>query len=253
MRRGRPALACAAILALGTASTTAPAALAYAWDSTDTGLLAYSPDTLPPTISPGIPDGGTTGGKTSRPPIVPGDGEEMPDDPAHIFVPPEAIDVPAPRARLGDVRYGTDELPAAVAETRLKLIEAARTGDIEALRPLFDAQRTQPLVAGTEYVEDAVDELRDQSGDDAGREILAILLEVLESGYVHITDEGTYVWPYFAEVSLRELGSPQYVELYRLLTSIDVEVLQTMGFYSFYRVGIADDGRIRYFSAGELE
>lgn len=253
MRRYLPALAGAAVLMLVPSQASVPAARAYAWDARASSVLAYSPDTAAPTLAPEIPNGRTTGGKSSRPPIILDNADDMPDDPVHTFVPSEAIDVPVPRARLADVRYGIDQLPPPVAETRLKLIEAARTGDIEALRPVFGAQRTQPLVAGTDYVDDVVAELRHQSGDEGGREILAILIEVLETGHVHIAEDGTYVWPYFAEVSLGELGPPQLVELYRLLTSIDVEVLQSMGFYSFYRVGIAEDGRVRYFSAGELE
>jgi hypothetical protein len=184
---------------------------------------------------------------------VPANAEDAPEDPAALAVPDEAIDVPAPRATLDDVRYGTDDLPPAVRATRDRLVDAAKSGDINALRPIFEAQRLPPLVAGPDIVDDAVAELRNQSGDEAGREILAILLEVLDSGHVHIAKDGLYVWPYFAEVSLRDLGPGQYVELYRLLTSLDVEELQRIGFYTFYKVGIAEDGSVRYFTAGELE
>ena len=144
--RHRPTLATAALLMLVPAQPSAPAARAYAWDARAESVLAYRPDASPaPTATPEIPDGGdTTGEKSSRPPVPPDNAEEVPEDPAHTFVPPEAIDVPEPRARLADVRRGTEELPPAVAATREKLMAAARTGDIEALRPLFAAQRTQP-------------------------------------------------------------------------------------------------------------
>lgn len=228
-------------------------ARAYGFDARAASILAYSPDSMAPTTGPAIPDGRPTGPKSSPPGILPNNDEDAPEDPAALAVPEEATDVPPARATLGEVRYGAEDLPPAVAATRERLMEAARSGDIEALRPIFEAQRRPPLVAGTEIVDDPVDELKTQSGDEAGREILAILLEVLETGHVHIAADGVYVWPYFAEVPIRSLGARQYVELYRLLTSLDVEELQRIGFYSFYRVGIAEDGSVRYFTAGELE
>ncbi|MEM0907158.1 MAG: hypothetical protein AAGJ94_07330 [Pseudomonadota bacterium] len=170
--------------------------------------------------------------------------------------PQDATSVPAPvRAHLRDVRYSTDGLPDAVVAARNALLQAARSGDIEALRPIFAAQRVPPLVADYGDVDDAVDHLRLQSGDPEGREILAILIELLESGFVEIGQKSTttYVWPYFAEVPLGELEDRHYVEVYRILTAIDVEEVVRLGRYTFFRVGIAPDGRVRYFSAGELE
>lgn len=205
--------------------------------------------------------GRTTGGKSGLPPTVPDapapaidDEEEEAFDPHDA--PSDAIAVPAPaRAGVEDIRYDVHGLPPAVAETRRRLIEAARTGDVEALRPLFESQRTPPLVANFSLVDDPVAHVRNQSGDAQGREILAILIELLEAGYVRLGPEegGTYVWPYFAEVPLGELGPRHYVEVYRILTSIDVEELERIGAYTFFRIGIAHDGRIRYFSAGLME
>ncbi|WP_108662668.1 hypothetical protein [Acuticoccus kandeliae] len=224
---------------------------------------AYAPvelETTPPAID-GLklePLNQTRGAKTGLPnmPVeVPSEGAEDDVDEPHsgeteaTSVPPEA------RAKIEDVRYGLDSLPPAVAETRERLLAAARSGDIEALRPIFEAQRSAPIVAGTFVVEDPVASLRSQSGDDEGREILAILTELLETGFVAIgTDRAaTFVWPYFAEVPLADLTPPQYVELYRILTAIDVEEMEQMGRYTFFRVGIAADGRIRYFTAGDME
>ncbi len=61
------------------------------------------------------------------------------------------------------------------------------------------------------------------------------------------------MWPYFAEVPLTALEPPHMVDVYRILTSVDVEEIQRQGRYTFYRVGIAADGRVRYFSAGDIE
>ncbi|MEO1102805.1 MAG: hypothetical protein AAFW98_03575, partial [Pseudomonadota bacterium] len=114
--------------------------------------------------------------------------------------------------------------------------------------------RIAPIVTGFERVDDPVAHLRLQSGDDDGQEILAILVELLEAGHVAVEDiTTTYVWPYFAEVPLGTLKAPHKVELYRILTAIDVEEMERLGHYTFFRVGIAEDGRVRYFSAGPLE
>ena len=163
--------------------------------------------------------------------------------------------MPEPAASIKDVVWDLKTLPDAVRLTRDKLLGAAKTGNIEALRPIFEQWDAAPIVAGFDTVPDPVAHLRLQSGDDEGREILAILVEVLESGHVHLgsSGAGTYVWPYFAEVPLEELKDPHYVELYRILTAIDVEEIMRQGRYTFFRVGISADGRLRYFTAGELE
>lgn len=200
--------------------------------------------------------GRTTGEKSGLPPLPARNdgGEDEALDPHDA--PADAIAVPPPsRAGIEDIRHDADALPPAVAAVRARLIAAARTGDPEALREVFAAQRTPPLVAGFSQVNDPIAHLKNQSGDAEGREILAILIELLETGFVHVgpDDAGTYVWPYFAEVPLTELEPHHYVDVYQILTSIDVEELLRIGSYTFFRVGIAHDGRIRYFSAGLME
>ncbi|MCF3936096.1 hypothetical protein L1787_22145 [Acuticoccus sp. M5D2P5] len=242
----RQALHLFAALILSVAATNA---LAYA----PMELETTAPTVTGPTLEPLNP---TRGGKTNLPtgPASSDSHEEDLEEPHSDDL--KATGVPEEgRAEIGDVHYGTDDLPPAVVETRTRLIDASRTGEIEALRPIFDGQRGPPLVAGTAIVEDPVDSLRSQSGDDEGREILAILMELLETGYVKIGEgrAATYIWPYFAEVPLADLDAAQYVELYRILTAIDVEEMERMGRYLFFRVGISADGRIRYFTAGDLE
>jgi len=221
-------------------------AAAYVPEDDSLGGLAEETLTAPPaTVEPDAPS------------FTPGEDmgveEEMaPDDHSRGY---EATSVPAPRATIEDIIYGSTSLPEAVARTRDDLLDAAATGDIEALRPIFDRQRVPPIVDPFEMVDDAVDSLRLQSGDPEGREILAILAELLEGGHVHIGEASTetYVWPYFAEVPLTSLKPPHYVELYRVLTAVDVEEMVRFGHYSFFRIGIAPDGRIRFFSAGQIE
>lgn len=231
------------------------------------GAPAYAPveDALPPKVLPGksIRMSPTSGEKSSIPDKAPlpsnGQGSAPTDGDDEIFdghgSASEASDVPEPSASQADISYDVSALPEPVQATRELLIEAARTGDIEALRPVFARQTAAPVVAPFDSPADPVEFLRLQSGDDAGREILAILIELLESGHVTVGEGGrkTFVWPYFAEVPLHELSDKQFVEVYRILTAVDVEEIERIGGYTFFRVGIAPDGRLRYFTAGALE
>ena len=90
--------------------------------------------------------------------------------------------------------------------------------------------------------------------DSDGVEILATLIQILETGFVHIargTPQDMYVWPYFAQTPLKDLSREQKVELFRIVTGSDYKEMAEFGAYSFYRVGIAPDGVWHYFVAGE--
>ncbi|MGH6924802.1 MAG: hypothetical protein ACRED5_13790 [Propylenella sp.] len=161
---------------------------------------------------------------------------------------PPSVDAPLPTV----LRSETD-LPEPVREKRQKLIEAAKSGDIENLRILMQAEAAPPSVALGDPG-DAIEYLKALSADADAREILAILLEVLESGFVHIgegTDDELYVWPYFAQYPPEALTPAQLVELFTLLTAADYEDMKSYGVYTFFRVGIAPDGRWLFFLAGD--
>ncbi len=145
-------------------------------------------------------------------------------------------------------------LPVPVQATRKALMDAARRGDIEALRPEITGGSDGTMLSLSGIGEDPIEFLRQSSGDDEGFEILAILLEVLEAGYVHVgigTDEEMYVWPYFMAWPLDALTNENRVELFRLLTAGDVQDSEQFGSYIFYRVGIRPDGEWRFFVAGD--
>ncbi|WP_321499114.1 hypothetical protein [Breoghania sp.] len=163
---------------------------------------------------------------------------------------PQTTDTSHP---LPQIHYGADGLPKPVARIRAQILDAALSGDLEALRPVLESNEMPPTLALTD-IEDPIDYLKQASGDKAGREILALLSEILEAGWVHV-DEGTpqemYIWPYFARYPLNSLSPSQEVELYRILTANDVEEMRDFGAYIFYRVGIGPDGTWHYFVAGD--
>ena len=170
--------------------------------------------------------------------------EQPPAEPA----PQESVDAPLPVI----LRAETD-MPEPVRATRSRLVEAAKSGDLERLRALMNEQPEPPAVS-LGNPGDPIEYLKALSADADGREILAVLLEVLESGFTHVgegTGEELFVWPYFAEYPLQALTPDQLVELFTLLTAADYEDMKSYGSYTFFRVGIAPDGRWLFFLAGD--
>ena len=177
-------------------------------------------------------------------PAVPPDSTEPPVGPE----PPIAADQPLP-----EIQYDVATLPVPVARLRQQIIEAAATGDPEKLRPIIEANSEPPQLSFDE-IGDPIAFLKSSSGDEGGREILAILTEVLEAGFVRVgagTKDEMYVWPYFAYYPVDKLTPPQLVELFKLVYAGDYEDMKAYGAYLYYRVGITPDGQWKFFVAGD--
>ena len=145
-------------------------------------------------------------------------------------------------------------LPQPVQKMRELILEAAKSGDIEKLRPLLGVGTDATQLAVTTLEGDPIDYLKGQAGDADGQEILAIMLDLLEAKFVH-TDVGTteelYVWPYFVERQLEKLSPPERVDLFRIVTAGDYEDMKTFGAYNFYRIGISPEGNFVFFVSGD--
>ena len=204
-----------------------------------------------------------------------GNGDSVPgtssDDPAGQDAPasgqpesetPEADAPPSPTSNSAveddyvppEIITDLAQLPFPVRKMRELILEAAKSGDVEKLRPYigYGADVTMLSLGGID--DDPITFLKSLSGDGQGYEILAILIEVLESGFVHL-DEGTdhelYVWPYYFAYPIDKLTPAQRVDLYKLVTHGDYEDMEAFGAYIFYRVGITPQGRWRFFVAGD--
>ncbi|MFA7414819.1 MAG: hypothetical protein WC048_10055 [Rhizobium sp.] len=153
-----------------------------------------------------------------------------------------------------EVIYDIEKAPEPVRRLRQLIIEAAASGDIERLRPLLNPGPNQTQVMLDPGDPDPIATLKGLSGDPDGIEILAILLDVLSTGFVRV-DSGTademYVWPYFAEKPLTTLTAPEKVELLRIVTAGDYTDMLEIGNYNFFRVGISPDGQWKTFTAGD--
>lgn len=226
-------------------TTDAPSADAPAGGSP--APAGSSPDaSAPASPAPASPS------SVSPSPAMP-DATQQPQDPGgETDAPPP----PAPPANSGadngplpEIHYGVEGLPEPVRKMRQAIIDAARTGDIEKLRPVFAMSKTPPELSKEPY-KDPITYLKETSGDENGREILAILLDLLDAGWVHDgagTPDEMYVWPYFSEIPVDRLTPPQEVELLRVLTASDVDEMRAYAAYLFYKIGIAPDGTWRFF------
>ena len=157
--------------------------------------------------------------------------------------------------KIPEVSYDYSKLPQAVQDTRKKILDIAKAGKIDALKPLLgDGGEASPLLSLGEYDGTPLEFLKSLSGDSNGQELLAILVDLLEAGYVHLdadTPSEVYVWPYFFAYPLEKLDDRQMVELYQIVTAGDFEEMKGVGAYIFYRLGITPDGSWKFFVAGD--
>ena len=234
----------------------APAALAQATNEPSEPAAA-SPEPAPAPTLPATPD---------APPAeaaAPDDRQEMQaEEAAAPAIAQEPAPPPAgsnagsaagPASPLPIIYRSDADMPEPVRQTLEALKAAARSGHMAELRALMQAQPQSPSVSFGDPG-DPIEYLKALSSDAEGREILAVLLELLEAGYVRVgagTPEEVFIWPYFAQYPLEALTPEQLVELFTLVTAADYEDMRSYGAYTAFRVGIAPDGRWLFFLAGD--
>jgi hypothetical protein len=150
--------------------------------------------------------------------------------------------------------FDLGQLPFPARKMHELLLAAAKSGDIENLRAYVGTGDEKTMLTFGGMDGDPIEFLKSLSGDGDGYEILAILQDVLETGFVQLekgTENEIFVWPYFYATPLDGLTPQQRVELYRLVTHGDFEDMKSFGSYNFYRVGITPEGRWQFFVAGD--
>ncbi|RME95754.1 MAG: hypothetical protein D6773_18070 [Alphaproteobacteria bacterium] len=169
----------------------------------------------------------------------------------------QGIAWPPPHANAGLKRLAIEDdpgsLPAPVKAMYEAILSAARSGELEALRPVIEKNGGPPEFSfggGN----DAIAHWRESSADKKGREILAILVNLLSMPFVHVnagTRNDMYIWPYLAEADLDKLTPAQEVDLYRLVSPQEAKTMAEFGGYIWYRLGISREGRWLFFVAGD--
>lgn len=146
-----------------------------------------------------------------------------------------------------EIKYGTEGLPSQVLEMREAILSAVRSGRIEELRYAWELNELKPDLGG-QPVADPIVHFKQISDDGEGREILAVLGEILDSGHValplgpDVENSRVFVWPYFAEVPLDKLSPGQEVELLRLVPPAGIKAMRAAGKYTHWRLAIGADG-----------
>lgn len=135
-------------------------------------------------------------------------------------------------------------LPAAVEETRAALLEAAESGDYEALRPLVGALE----YTFGERVEGGPIAYWQEVERTTGQRPLEALAAILKMPYV--LSRGYYVWPFAYTVESASDLTPQERELLAPLGPLSTLFPEGLG-YLGWRAGIGPDGRWVFYVAGD--
>ncbi len=197
--------------------------------------------------------------ETIRPPAAESPAQPAPSSDENKTAAPSAKSgaraAPAESQKTAAPEIITDpsRLPPAVAKMRERILEAARSGDLQKLHTVMQSNETLPVFTFSNG-KDPVAYWKANYPDSEGIEILSILTTILQTGFVHVeagTPQEMYLWPYFARVQLKSLTPEQKVELFRIVTGSDFKDMVDFGAYNFYRLGISPDGTWQFFVAGD--
>ena len=145
------------------------------------------------------------------------------------------------------------DLPASVLEMRDAILSAALHGDLDELRKAIEWNELPPEFGLPDGAE-PIDHWRETSKDGNGRDVLAILAELLSSPAAKLPlgrdleNNDIYVWPYVSELDIENLTPAQQVELFRLVPIDDAVEMQRRGKWTWYRLAIGADGTWHVFS-----
>ncbi len=151
------------------------------------------------------------------------------------------------------IQYSDEPLPESVVRTRNALLHAARTGDLETLRPILAAIAPN-LIYSFGGDEDPIAFWTQVSLDGTGRDILADMIKVFSSGFVRMhedTADEMFIWPYHFVYPIEELTPEQEVELYLLLPAQYRKDMEAAGGYIGFRAAIRPTGELVFFVAGD--
>jgi hypothetical protein len=136
-------------------------------------------------------------------------------------------------------------LPAAVEETRTALLEAAESGDYEALRPLIPEQFEYTFGEPVEGGPIAYWQELEQTTAERPLEALAAILKMPS-----VLVRGFYYWPWAHIVTRSDDLSPHEQELLATLGTPSELFPEGSGYFG-WRAGIAPDGTWVFFVAGD--
>lgn len=153
-------------------------------------------------------------------------------------------------------RPAAKSLPAPVEEMRQGILSAAHSGRIEDLIVPYEWNEMKPELAA-EDVDDPIAYWKKLSGDGEGREILAVLADILEMRPAELPlgkdleNNIIYVWPYLAEAKLDKLTPAEEVDLLRLVSPERAKAMKKAKKWTWWRLTIGADGTWHAFKKEE--
>jgi hypothetical protein len=154
------------------------------------------------------------------------------------------------------VRPPIKALPGPVEEMREAILAAARSGRIEDLQVPLDWNELKPDIA-PKLVDDPIAFWKKKSGDGEGREILAVLANILQMRPAELPlgkdleNNIVYVWPYLAEAKLDQLTPAEEVDLLRLVSPETAKAMRKANKWMWWRLTIGADGTWHSFKMAE--
>ena len=142
---------------------------------------------------------------------------------------------------------GASGLPPAVRDMRAAILAAAETGDIAELLAVMELGELRPEV-GAPIGADPIAHLRSLSADGTGKEVLAVIVRLLEGGWAaipggrDIENNRIYVWPHLAEIGLDALSQEDQAALAALVGAEEARAIAGQRRYRGWRLSIGADG-----------
>jgi hypothetical protein len=162
---------------------------------------------------------------------------------------------PAPPQGVSAPSSDVAALPERVRAMRALLRAAARSGDIDELRPVIERNETMPIFASgparPRTFADAIDFLKARSFDGAGRETLALIEAILVQPYARVTRGPvvTYVWPAFALAPPAAPSEETRAQMWRCVRFAAFAAAPDAA-PPIERIGIGADGTWHFFWSG---
>lgn len=138
-------------------------------------------------------------------------------------------------------------LPQSVVDMREQILAAVHAGSVEELKGAIEWNEIKPDF-GAAGNDDPIAYWKRVSGDGEGREVLAILANLLTLAPARLAigrdaeNALVYVWPYLAELPLDSLTPAEEVDLHRLMPAADAKAMRAAKKWTWWRVAIGADG-----------
>jgi len=133
-----------------------------------------------------------------------------------------------------------DSLPQLTRTMHENLLAAAKQGDLEELRDIFETNELAPDLS-EDHINDPIEHWKSQSIDGSGRDIMASIIEVFSLPPVK-TKDGDYIWPYLSQMPLNKLTKAQAIDLFRLVGPEQASKMLKNNRYDYFEAKIGKDG-----------